>query len=197
MEIRAWHSNHDYFKEAAFVKLPVDPVLNITHFALPLIFSAEDAEDAMLEAAFCFFNWEHVRDFNVLSEVREVVQEHELHTSMSVGDIVEFIDTQEFFQCMNTGWRKLRNISPQPVARDATNKHITVGSKVIFVLRGDLKPGKVVHITPKTYVVEYYSAYDKRYITKRKMKPQGLSMHTTTYVITEAQFIEADRFAIS
>jgi len=52
-----------------------------------------------LDEIFAWMQAENMPDI-----VKAVCKNAKLHTSMSVGDVVQNLETDEMFQCMNDGW---------------------------------------------------------------------------------------------
>ncbi len=109
LKVRAWHGNHNYFREASFAGDGVVPPLGLhrTHFPLPILMEAPPNMDNtdVLAWAFDFFNWLHL-DFHAPDAVNEVAREHDSHASQSVGDIIE-IEGVGWWMVKSVGWQKL------------------------------------------------------------------------------------------
>ncbi len=111
MEIKAWHANNEYFAEVTsfiFSKDRPSFALNDTHVELPVSTSVEGDSVYLLEKAFEFFNF-CVSDHITINTINDFAANNNTHTSMSIGDIVEFVETKEFWICECIGWTKLDN----------------------------------------------------------------------------------------
>ena len=109
MKIKAWHRVHEHLSPTHFLTPSEDVELGVTHVCLPtLLVTTEVFEhtESYLGQAFTHFNWVHDFD-DVAALIQAFVRSNNTHTSMSVGDIVELVDLNEFYMVQSFGWKKL------------------------------------------------------------------------------------------
>lgn len=115
MEIKAWYRKYTNSVDAInvlFCSKAVEIIPEKTHICLPVTLSTSEnfsEVDHCLSHAFMYFNWTMPHGEAIAESIQPFVRDNKIHTSMSVGDVIELVDTQEFYLVESVGFRKLDN----------------------------------------------------------------------------------------